>query len=111
MAPELGSNPISLRRANLDGEESGGYTFEHLEGAVAELADSRRQLQVENANLLSQLSDKTERLQDLEERLREANQRRQDALKRIDDLIARLDQIDAQFEGAEQNLGGSKQAN
>jgi chromosome segregation ATPase len=108
---DLGSNPISLRRADLDDEESGGYTFEHLEGAVAELADSRRQFQVENGSLRGQLRDKTQRLQDLEERLLEANQRRLDALKRIDDLIARLDQIDAEFEAAEQNPRGSKRAN
>jgi chromosome segregation ATPase len=99
-----------LRRANSDSEESGGYTFEHLEGVVADLVDSRRQLQVENANLHGQLREQTDRLQGVEERLLEANQRRQDALKRIDDLIARLDQIDTQFEAAEQNLGGSTQA-
>ena len=109
-----------MRRTHSDSDENGSYTFEHLEGVVAELADSRRKLQVDNGNLRSRLRDQTERLQGLEERLLEANQRRQDALKRIDDLIARLDQIDSQFEAVEAveaveptapNLGGSKQAN
>ena len=111
---DLGSNSISLRRTHSDSDENGSYTFEHLEGVVAKLADSRRKLQVDNGNLRSQLRDQTERVQGLEDRLLEANQRRQDALKRIDDLIARLDQIDSQFEAVEPtgpNLGGSKQAN
>ena len=79
------SDPISLR-AHLDSRDTGeasAYTFERLETVVAELVDSRRQLQAENANLRRQLSDQGVRLQGLDDRLLESNQRRQDALKRI----------------------------
>ena len=90
-------DPISLARAHPDSEESSRYSFERLEAVIAELADSRRQLLVQNANLREQIAEQDERLQGLDERLLEANQRRQDALKRIDDLIAHLDQVDSQF--------------
>ena len=93
----LRGDPISLRRVRPESEESSGHTFERLEAAVAELADSRRQLKAENVNLRDQLHEQGQRIQGLDERLLEANQRRQDALKRIDDLIARLDQIDSRF--------------
>ncbi len=95
-----GVNPISLRRAHPNTEESSAYTYARLEAVVAELVDSRRQLQAENANLREKLLERETHVQSLDERLLEANQRRQDALKRIDDLIARLDQIDSTFEMA-----------
>lgn len=108
------SDPISLR-AHLDSRETGeasAYTFERLETVVAELVDSRRQLQAENANLRRQLSDQGTRLQGLDDRLLESNQRRQDALKRVDDLIARLDQIDLEFEvNSSLSVASAKQTN
>lgn len=107
------SEPIPLQRANLDRDESSGYTFERLEAAVAELITSRRQLQAENASLREQTAAQGQRLQDTDERLLEANQKRQDALKRIDDLIASLDQIDAQFaaRGPSGSVTASKPSN
>ena len=95
-----------------EGDESSGYSFERLEAVVAELVGSRRQLQLENANLREQLLEQGQRLQGLDERLLDANQRRQDALKRIDDLIAQLDQIDADFAAAsaEGPVGAAKPA-
>ena len=91
---------IPLRRADPNSKKSSAYTFDRLEAVVAELVDSRRQLQVDNASLRKELYEQGQRVESLDERLLEANQRRQDALKRIDDLIARLDQIDSSFEAA-----------
>ena len=104
------SDSISLQRVHPDNQETSAYTFERLEAVVAELVDSRRQLQAENANLRQQVHEQGQRLQGVENRLLDANQRRQDALKRIDDLIARLEQIDLQF-GADASGQAIEQAN
>ena len=94
------SDSILLQRLHPDNKATSAYTLERLEAVVAELVDSRRQLQAENANLRQQVHEQGQCLQGVENRLLDANQRRQDALKRIDDLIARLEQIDLQFETA-----------